>query len=137
ADALDDRAGARVAHAEALAGQAAEERLAAGGAVEHDVADRDVLLRAVGGVGRRADDERAAGEPLAGVVVGVAVQRERDAVRQPAAERLAGGAVQVDADAVLLEAPEAVPGGDGVRQDAADAAVDVADRAFEPDRAAV
>src|SRR3954454_23924761 len=42
ADLLDDGDRARVAHAEALAADAAEERLAARGAVERDVADHDV-----------------------------------------------------------------------------------------------
>ena len=45
ADAFDDRRRAAVAHGEALARDAAEERLAAGRAVERDVADDDVLLR--------------------------------------------------------------------------------------------
>ena len=44
AHALDDRGGAGVAHAEPLADDAAHERLAAGGAVEHHVAGDDVLL---------------------------------------------------------------------------------------------
>ena len=44
ADALDDRVRAAVAHREALAGEAARRRLARGGAVEHGVADDDVLL---------------------------------------------------------------------------------------------
>ena len=50
ADALDHRDRARVAHAEALADDAADEDLAAGRAVEHDVAGDDVLL---GDEGRR------------------------------------------------------------------------------------
>ena len=58
ADALDDRARARVADAEALAGEPAEERAAGGRAVEHGVADDDVLLgrerRAPRAGGRRA-----------------------------------------------------------------------------------
>jgi hypothetical protein len=48
AGAFDDGDGAGVAHAEALAGDAAEEDLAGGGAVEHGVADDDVLLGARG-----------------------------------------------------------------------------------------
>ena len=45
ADRLDDRVDAAVADAEALAGHAADVGLAAGRAVEGDVADDDVLLR--------------------------------------------------------------------------------------------
>ena len=44
ADAFDDRVRAAVADGEALAGDAADVRLAAGRAVERDVADDDVLL---------------------------------------------------------------------------------------------
>ena len=75
AHAFDHGGGAGVAHREALAGHAAEVRLAAGGAVEHHVADDDVLLRPEGRIARRIDDDASAGEPLADVVVGVAFQR--------------------------------------------------------------
>ena len=80
ADAFDDRGGAGVADGKALAGDAVEEDLAAGGAIEHDVADEDVLLGQEAGVLRRIDDDAPAGESLADVVVGVAFQLERDAV---------------------------------------------------------
>src|SRR5438067_3199315 len=91
ADALDDGVHARVADREALAGQAAEERLAPGGAVEHRVADDDVLLGLVAGALGRAACQAAARHALAGVVVRVAEQRDRDARRQPGAEALAAG----------------------------------------------
>ena len=45
ADAFDDGDRARIAHGEALAGDAAEVALALGRAVEHGVADDDRLLR--------------------------------------------------------------------------------------------
>ena len=63
ADAFDDHRGAAVAHAEPLAGHAADERLAAGRAVERDVADDDVLL----GLERRQPSagRRSAGRPTA------------------------------------------------------------------------
>ena len=56
AHALDDGAGAAVADAEALAGHAADVRLAAGRAVERDVADEDVLLGDERRLARRIDD---------------------------------------------------------------------------------
>ena len=61
ADALDDGRRARVAHAEALAREAAEERLAGGRAVQRDVAADDVAPRPRSRVGRRA--RRSAGRP--------------------------------------------------------------------------
>ena len=82
--------GARVAHREALAREPAEERAAGRRAVEHGVADDDVLLGLERRVLGRADGQHAAGQALAGVVVGVAEQRQLDARRQPRAERLPG-----------------------------------------------
>ena len=130
ADALDDGPGAGVAHREALAGEAPEERPPGSRAVEHGVAHDHVLLglEVLAHALARADREDAAGEALAGVVVGVAAQRERDSRRQPAAEALAGRALEVDDDRVLGQAPRAVALGDVAGEDAADAAVAVADR---------
>ncbi len=137
ADALDDRARARVAHGEALAGEAAEERPAGGGAVEHRVADHDVLLGHEGGLVGRAHGEHAAGQALARVVVGVADQRQLDARRQPRAERLAGGAAQREADRLRRQPLGPVDLGDRAREQPADRAVDVADRELARDRLAV
>ena len=67
-----------------------------GRAVEHGVADDHVLLGAevLAHALARADREHAARQALAGVVVGVAAQRERDARREPAAEALPGRALE-------------------------------------------
>ena len=94
----------RVAHREALAGHAVEERLAAGGAVERHVADEDVLFRQEGGAARRIDDQPAAGEALADVVVGVAFQFQRHARWPGSAEALAGRAGELEADGVVGQA---------------------------------
>ena len=108
AGALDDRRGAGVAHAEALAGDAAEEHLAFDGAVEHGVADDDVLAGLALERLRRLDDDPAAAQALADVVVGFAGQFERDAARQEGAEALAGGAGHADVDGVVRQAGMAV-----------------------------
>ena len=92
ADALDDRLGARVADREPLAGEAAEERPPGGGAVQHGVADDHVLLGPEAVLLGRAHRHDAAGQALAGVVVGLAAQRERDPGREPGGEALAGRA---------------------------------------------
>ena len=136
-DALDHGRGARVAHGEALAGQAAEERAARGGAVEHGVADDHVLLGAVAGRLRRAHGEDPAREALARVVVGLALQRDLDARRQPGAERLAGRAREVDADRALGQALAPVTSRDLAGQDPADGAVHVAQAPLEDDALAV
>ena len=108
AQAFDHRGRAGIAHREALAGHAVEERLAAGGAVEHHVADQDVLFRQEGGVSRRIDDQPAAGEALADVIVGVAFQLERDALGQKRAEALPGGAGELEVDGVVGQTRRAV-----------------------------
>jgi hypothetical protein len=96
ADALDDRRRAGVAHAEALAGAAAQEDLAAGRAVADDIAGDDVVLGDERGrIAVGPDDDPAAGEALADVVVAVARQGEGDAGRQEGAERLAPEPVRV------------------------------------------
>ena len=137
AHALDHRQRAAVAHAEPLAGDPAEVGLAAGGTVEHHVADDDVLLGRDPRVGGRAHHQAAAAQPLADVVVGVAVEGEGDAVREPGAEGLAGGAAQRDADGVVGQSRLAVPAGDLAAQHAPDGAVAVADRQLDLHRVAV
>ena len=118
---------ARVAHGEALAGQAAEERPAAGGAVEHGVADDHVLLGAEAGAVGRAHGDHAAGHALARVVVGVAPQRERHAGRQPGAEAT-GRPSRGSATSIVPSGRPSAPCARAISLDeqAADRAVDVA-----------
>ena len=128
ADPFDDRVGAAVADGEALAGDAAEEGLAGGGAVERHVADEDVLLGGEGRLLRRVDDDPAAREPLADVVVGVPFQRQRHAARDEGAEALPGGAGELQLDGVVGQPVRTVLPRDLAAGDGADDAVDVADR---------
>src|SRR5439155_12385757 len=116
ADALDHRGDAAVAHAEPLAGLAAEEDLAARRAVERDVADDDVLLRREGRLARRVDDDAPAREALAEVVVVVALDLDGDAGGEPGAEALARGARELDADRLRRQPLGAVAAGDLRRQ---------------------
>ena len=132
ADALDHGVRARVPHGEPLAGEPAEERLAPRRAVEDGVADDHVLL---GGEGRalgRPDRDRPAGEALAGVVVRVAAERQLDAGREPRAERLPGRAAQREPDRPLGQPLGAAGDRDRVREEPADGAVHVPDRAARP-----
>ncbi len=118
---------AAVADAEAFAGHAADIGLAAGGAVKGHVADDDVLLRHEGGLRRREDDELAAGQAFAEVVVGVAFQEEGHALGHERAEALPGAAGEMDLDGVLGQPLGAPAPGDLAADDGADDAVDVAD----------
>ena len=61
---------------------------------------------------RRLDDDAAAREALADIVVAFAFELEGDAARQPRAERLAGGALEADMDGVVRQAGMAVDLGD-------------------------
>ena len=89
AGAFDDGDGARVAHGEALARDAAEIAFAGDGAVHDGVADDHALFGHDAGLRIGPHDQLAAGEALADVVVGFADEIERDARRRPGAERLA------------------------------------------------
>eukprot|EP01136_Pigoraptor_vietnamica_P023733 Opistho-1_new@6558 len=101
--------GTRVAHAEALRRDAADERATARGAVEAHVTHNDVVLRdKPGGIRAGANNDRATGKALADVVVRVAVEFDRDALREERAERLARRARELDADRVVGEAGLAV-----------------------------
>src|SRR5690606_26636791 len=97
ADAFDAGLRAAVADAEALSRAAAEERAARRRAVQRDVADQDVVLGRERARARRVDDDAPAREALADVVVRVALELERDALRQERPEALPGRAVQLDA----------------------------------------
>ena len=77
---------------------------------------------------RRIDDDLAAGQALADVIVGVAFQRQRHAARHERAEALAGRAVEVQLDRVVGQARGAVAPRHLAAGDGADDAVDVADR---------
>ena len=103
ADAFHDRGGAGVANREALARHAVEECFAAGGAIQRHVADHDVFFRQERRVARRIHDQPAAGKSLADVIVGVAFELERDALREECAEALSGRAVEVEVDRVVRQ----------------------------------
>ena len=111
-----------------LADHTAEIDLATGGAVGDDVARDDLLLGHEGGLGGRPHDDPTAGEPLADVVVGVALQPEGDASGDEGPEAVAGRPCEVDDDGVVGQALAAVLAGDLEPEQRADGAVDVADR---------
>ena len=77
ANAFNNGDGAAVAHGEAFSGLARDVQLAGGGAVENRVPYEDIA--AFGSVGARADDDCAAGEALADVVVRFTEQFQREA----------------------------------------------------------
>ncbi len=87
---FNDSSCAGVADCEALAGNAIEKDFAAGSAIEDDVADENAFLgQEAGGLGRIGNDA-ATGKTLAEVIVGVALELKRDALRNECAEALPG-----------------------------------------------
>src|SRR5205823_1865651 len=114
-----DRVDAAVANAEALAGHAADVGLAAGRPVEGDVADDHVLAGHERAALGRVDDDLAAGEAFADVIVGVAFQSERDAARHKGAETLTGRALEMQLDRVVGQPGRAVAASHLAAQDRA------------------
>ena len=128
ADSFHDSMHAAVTNAETFAGHAADVRLTAGRTIQRDVADDDVLVGLERRAGRRIQDQLAARQALAEIVVGVSFQIERHATRQERAEALARRALEPNLDLVLGQAGGAVLASDLAAGDGADDAIDVADR---------
>src|ERR1039458_4038107 len=72
ADAFDHRGRSGVANRKALASDPVEKRFAAGGAVEGNVANQDVVFGGETGPSRRIHHQSSSGETLAYVIVGLA-----------------------------------------------------------------
>ena len=86
ADPFHNGGRAGIAHAEAFARNTGNEGAAARCAVERDIADDDVVGRLKRAGPIRKNDQSAAGKALAEVVVAVALERKRYALRQKRAE---------------------------------------------------
>src|SRR5580693_3172869 len=115
ARALDDGGDTRIAHREALARDTLEIGLASDRAVQHGVADNDIFGRFAARLGRLAHDQAPARQALAGVVVGVAVELQRDAVREERAKALAGIAAERRPDHALRQTGMAIAARDLTR----------------------
>src|SRR3984893_14476727 len=129
-----DRAG--VAHREALAGDAAEIALTLDRAIHHGVADDDGFFRHDTGIARRLDDDAAARQALADIVVAFAFEIEGDPAREPRAEGLARGALEAHLDGVVWQAGMAVNLRHRAGEHRTGAAVGVVDLHLELDRRA-
>src|SRR5581483_11453612 len=134
ADTLGDDAGAGVAYAAPFADPTADEDLTAGRAVRQRVAGDDVLLGPERRGAVRTYDQTAARQALADVVVGVALDAQRHALRHERTERVARRTRERQVDGALRQALTAVALGDLVTQQRADGAVDVADAEVAADR---
>ena len=128
--ALDNGGRTAVADAEALTGYAADEGLAAGGTVKGHIAGDDVFLGLVADALGRADDDLAAGQALAHVVVAVAGQAEGQALGDERAKALAACADALGGVDIVGQGA-AVLAGDLAAKDGTQGAVGVGD--LQPD----
>ena len=86
ADPFHNGGRAGIAHAEAFARNTGNEGAAACCTVECNIADDDVLSRLKRAGSIRKNDQPAAGKPLSEIVVAVALERKRHALRQKRTE---------------------------------------------------
>ena len=127
AHALDDHVGPRVADAETFAGGPANIGVPAGRTEEADIADDGVGFGHEGGAFVGVDAERAAGEALAEVVVGIALELQVDPVGQPASEALSGRSLEFEGDGTGGQASLGVALRYLVRQDGPGGAIGIDD----------
>ena len=132
--ALDHRDGTGVAHAEALAGDAAEVAFAGDCAVKHGVADNNGFFGLDRSVLDRAHHQTSPRQSLADIVVAVAFQIEGNAMREKRTEALPGGTLEGYGDGVLGQTRMAVFCRQNTRQHGAGRTVRVVDREFHPYR---
>src|SRR5207247_10201238 len=109
------RAHAEVAPSKPSARHTLEVGLTCDRAVEHGIADDDVLGRLAPRLCGLADDQPPARQALAGVVVGVAVKLQGNAVREESTKALPGIAAERRPDGVLRETAMAVAARDFAR----------------------
>src|SRR5690606_28154406 len=100
------------------------------------VADDGALVPGVARLGRRADDDLAAGHALADVVVALAVEQHAHARREERAEALPGAALEAQRQRAVGQPGLAVARADLARQRRANGPVDVGERVGQLDRRA-
>src|SRR5208337_2188119 len=127
ANALDDCGGAGIAYRKPLTGHAVEVRLTAGGAVEADVANQDILLRSKFRGARRIENQFSAGKSFADIVVGLAFQRQRYPTDQKCAKALPGAPRETHANGILGQAWRTIAPRNLTAQHRSHSAVDVSD----------
>src|ERR1700722_20235091 len=104
--------GSRISNGKALAGHAVEKCFATGSAVESDVADQNIFFGGETGFARRVHYDAAAGQAFADVVVGLALEREGDALGQKSSQTLPGRAGELNLDRVVGQAHGTITAGD-------------------------
>src|SRR5581483_8951982 len=119
---------AAVAHSEALSRHAANVSLTTGGAIESDVANDDVVLGNKSRTRRRVDNNLAARETFADVVVGVAFEFQKHAAGDERAEALSGRTLKTEMDRIFMQSFRTKAARDLTPENGAHDTVSVADR---------
>ena len=127
-DAFYHCARAAVSHTKTLTTHAPKIRLTRSRAVQRDIADQNIFFRHKGRGARRKDDEFAAGQALADIIVGVTFQTQRDTTRNKCRETLAGRAIEIDFDGVVRQTLTAMALREFISQEGADSAINIANR---------
>src|SRR5690606_27455522 len=112
---------------------AAEVAFALYGAVQNGIADNDRFFRNDTGEGIRPDDQPAARQAFADVIVGFADQVERYAARHPGSEALPRGTFQRQPNRIVWQPLVSVALGDDPREHGANRSVGVLDRDLRAD----
>src|SRR5262249_23475476 len=93
-----------IADTEALTSHATNICFATGGSIKCYIADNDVLFRHKGRAGRRIENNLAARQPFAKIVVGVPFQFQGDPWRHKGAKTLPSRSLEVQVNGVLRQA---------------------------------
>src|SRR5204862_6219162 len=96
AGAFDDGDCARIPHRKPVAGAPRGKEPSGGGAIERGVAEQNVRTGAVPGTAERPDDDLAAAQPFAYVIVGLALEMQMHARQRERATALTGAAAEAD-----------------------------------------
>ena len=119
---------ATVTDAETFTGSTADIRFAACCTIKGNVTDNNIFVRIKACIAVRIDNQLAAGKSLAYMVVGIALQLQRNALRQKGAKALAGTALEVQVDSVGRQSLGTVAAGNFTAQNRADNAVRILNR---------
>ena len=97
---LNNSVHATVTDAEAFTGSTADIRFTACCTIEGNFADNNIFVRIKAYIAVRIDNQLASGKSFADMVIGIALQLQRNTFRQKGAKALAGTALEVQADGV-------------------------------------
>src|SRR5437868_11437863 len=127
ADGFDHRGNAAVANTETLSRHATDVSFAAGGAIKGNIANNDVFFRNERGKLRRKDNDFAARQAFADVIVRIAFEVKSHSLGHEGTETLAGAAGEVNLDSVFRQSLGTPAPGDFRTDNSPDDAIHISD----------